>query len=101
MLNQHGHRPRSRSRSPNRRGSNDWRTSHAGPSSSPSRRTYGSTNSSSFAPSKRYAPVYVLDVRKLYVKLMQTNVDGIMEIAKSQFFKLTDEDGWCAGNEAA
>lgn len=60
---------------------------------------YGS--SSSLASSKRYAPVYVLDVRKLFVKLMQTDVDGISEIAKSQFFKLTDEDGWCAGNEAA
>jgi hypothetical protein len=31
---------------------------------------------------------------------MQTaNVDGVADIAR--FFKLTDENGWCAGNEAA
>jgi len=53
-------------------------------------------------PSARqsYAPVYVLDVRQLYIKLMQaTNVDGVPDIAR--FFKLTDDEGWCAGNESA
>lgn len=34
------------------------------------------------------------------MKLMQVvNVDGVADIAR--FFKLTDEEGWCAGNESA
>ncbi len=74
------YRNRSRSRSPDRA----------------DRRHSASTSSSS----QSYAPVYVLDVRQLYVKLMQvTKVDGVFDIAR--FFKLTDEDGWCAGNESA
>lgn len=90
------YRNRSRSRSPDRA---DRR--HSASSSSSSRYLHDQRDSE-VPPSTRqsYAPVYVLDVRQLYVKLMQvTKVDGVPDIAR--FFKLTDEEGWCAGNESA
>lgn len=50
--------------------------------------------------SRRYAPVYVVDVQMLYTRLFSTEVDSdsIPRIARR--LHLTQEVDWCAGNEA-
>ncbi|KAF8631641.1 hypothetical protein AX17_005043 [Amanita inopinata Kibby_2008] len=52
--------------------------------------------------SRTYAPVYVVDMKELYVKMMQTvsGAESVVQIA--QRFSMRDEgkDEWCAGNEA-
>jgi len=89
------HRNRSRSRSPSRQRESHWRDSSI--STSASSQYY---RESPVAVRQSYAPVYVLDVRELYLKLMQArNVRGVADIAR--ILKVTDEEGWCAGNEAA
>ena len=45
-----------------------------------------------------YAPVYVVDVRRLYMRLMQVNSERLIEVISA--FGLEGADGWCAGNEA-
>lgn len=88
-------RSRSRSMSPGRHRDSHWR--HGSTSTSVSSQ-YQTDSPATVRQS--YAPVYVLDVRELYVKLMQArNVRGAADIAR--LLKLTDEEGWCAGNEAA
>ena len=56
--------------------------------------------SSTTQPSTRetYAPVYVVDVRQLYMRLMQTNSERLVEIISA--FGLGNPDELCAGNEA-
>ena len=69
--------------------------------SSPSRYHQGSSSrmSSTVYYNKRtYAPVYVVDVRQLYMRLMQVNSERLIEIISA--FGLGSGDGWCAGNEA-
>ena len=84
-------RQNSRSRSP-RRNSMSY--------SSPSRQHNSSSRMSSAAYSSRqsYAPVYVVDVRQLYMRLMQTTSERLTEIIYA--FGLGKADEWCAGNEA-
>jgi hypothetical protein len=55
---------------------------------------------SSIAYSRRqtYAPVYIVDMRQLYMRLMQTNSDRLVEIISA--FGLGKANEWCAGNEA-
>lgn len=68
--------------------------------SSPSRQHNSSSRMSSTANFKRrtYAPVYLVDVRQLYMRLMQVNSERLIEIIST--FGLGSADGWCAGNEA-
>ena len=83
-------RPNSRSRSP-----------HRNPMSysSPSRHNYSSQMSSTaYFSQQTYAPVYLVDVRQLYMRLMQVNSERLVEILPT--FGLGSADGWCAGNEA-
>ena len=88
------HWNRSRSRSPGRQRDSHWRHSSISTSAS------SQYHKDSPVARQSYAPVYVLDVLELYIKLMQdTNVRCIADVAR--FLKLTDEEGWCAGNEAA
>ena len=47
---------------------------------------------------RTYAPVYVVDVRQLYMRLMQVNSERLIETISA--FGLGSADGWCAGNEA-
>lgn len=47
---------------------------------------------------RSYAPVYIVDVRQLYMRLMQVNSERLVEIVST--FGLGSADGWCAGNEA-
>lgn len=51
--------------------------------------------------SKTYAPVYLVDVKEMYCRMMETgsNADDIASIARR--IGLSQENGWCAGNEAA
>ncbi len=99
----HRHQPRSRSRSPERGQSNQGRRqdySRYSASSSTSRYTANSGDIATPSSREHFAPVYVLDVRELYVKLMQmNNADGVADIAR--LFQMTEEKGWCAGNESA
>lgn len=83
---QRQHRPRSRSRSPHRRSSESSYKSQRRDPPSPRRRTY--------------APIYIVDVQELYVKLMQTQVGSESVNAMSRQFGQSDVGEWCAGNEA-
>lgn len=47
---------------------------------------------------RTYTPVYVVDVRQLYMKLMQVNSERLIEIISA--FGMGGADEWCAGNEA-
>jgi len=84
-------RPNSRSRSP-RRNSMSY--------SSPSRQHNSSSRISSTAyfSQRTYAPVYVVDVRQLYMRLMQVTSERLIEVISA--FGLGSADEWCAGNEA-
>lgn len=68
--------------------------------SSPSRHHNSSSRMSSsvYFSQRTYAPVYVVDVRQLYMRLMQMNSERLIEIISA--FGLGSADGWCAGNEA-
>ncbi|PFH49636.1 hypothetical protein AMATHDRAFT_194582 [Amanita thiersii Skay4041] len=98
-------RPRSRSRSPKR----GIKPDSDGPStssrherrlSSPSRSRWGSGSSGSSGSA--HPPVYVIDVKLLYSKMMQSDYGGESVVRMAQRFRQRDEgkDGWCAGNEA-
>ena len=56
-------------------------------------------SSTAYFGQRTYAPVYVVDVRRLYMRLMQVNSERLIEIISA--FGLGSADGWCAGNEAA
>ncbi|KAJ3509525.1 hypothetical protein NLJ89_g5177 [Agrocybe chaxingu] len=108
---------RSRSRSPSRRSSHDQSrytpSSYSAGSKYPSSTTASSYTATSLSynsgtanisntptPARQsYPPVYVLDVRELFARLMISQFEwGVVEMART--FRMTDEDGWCAGNEA-
>ncbi|KAF8803995.1 hypothetical protein BYT27DRAFT_7194724 [Phlegmacium glaucopus] len=88
-------RPNSRSRSPPHRNSTTYSSPPGQHNSSSSR-----MSSTRYLSSSRhtYAPVYVVDVRQLYMRLMQTNSGRLTEIISA--FRLGNADEWCAGNEA-
>jgi hypothetical protein len=65
--------------------------------SSPSRQRTSSSRTVYFSQ-RTYAPVYVVDVRQLYMRLMQVNSERLIEIISA--FGLGSADEWCAGNEA-
>lgn len=59
------------------------------------------SSNTTYSPStsrQAYAPVYVVDVRQLYMRLMLTTSDRLSEIVSA--FGLGNADEWCAGNEA-
>ena len=68
--------------------------------SSPSRQYNSSSRTSStvYFSQRTYAPVYVVDVRQLYMRLMQVKSERLIEIISA--FGLGSADEWCAGNEA-
>jgi len=85
-------RPRPRSRSPRR--SSDAASSsydrHDRPESTPDD-----------SDLRCGAPVYVVDVKQLYVSLMQTEVASENVANISERLELSVNLGWCAGNESA
>ncbi|KAF8906976.1 hypothetical protein CPB84DRAFT_1769105 [Gymnopilus junonius] len=61
--------------------------------------TYISSFSRSVTGARQYDPVFVLDVKQLFVKLMET--DQIKDVVDVGYrFGLTDSDWYCAGDEA-
>ncbi|KAF8203864.1 hypothetical protein BJ912DRAFT_941248 [Pholiota molesta] len=83
------HNSRSRSRSPSRRNHQDYNS------------RYPSSHQDQYNTRRPppYAPVYVLDIHQLYVKLMQAQ-DAQLVVDIARRLELPVEDGWCAGNEA-
>lgn len=111
--NQRQYQSRSRSRSPSRpRISNESWTSASSsrydhPRRSPPRSqdSYGGTRHDQHdhvgvRRPEAFAPVYVVDVRQLYRKLMQTDVGAESVVVMSRRLGLTNDQGCCAGNEA-
>ena len=49
-----------------------------------------------------YAPVYIVEVKQLYIKmmLMENGGGSIVEMAQRFNMREEDNDKWCAGNEA-
>ncbi|TFK38439.1 hypothetical protein BDQ12DRAFT_683668 [Crucibulum laeve] len=94
--NQRRNRPRSRSRSPRRyEGHSSRRASYS------SRRSPHLTYSEDHRPrAQTYAPVYVVDVKLLYRRLMQTDDFAETTVNIARALDIADEPGWCAGNEA-
>ena len=88
-------RPRPRSRSPRRSGDDT--------SASRSSSSYDRHDRRGSSPDhvQRSAPVYVVDVKQLYVSLMQTEVASENVAKISERLELSANLGWCAGNEAA
>lgn len=50
---------------------------------------------------RTYAPVYIVDVKQLYVNLMrmENGSESIVQIAQRFNIRAEDDNGWCAGNE--
>ncbi|KAF8063358.1 hypothetical protein FPV67DRAFT_239018 [Lyophyllum atratum] len=97
-------RPRTRSRSPNRSYDRHSYPSNSGPMShgNSSRRTSPHRHAgTSGCPRRRaYAPVYIVDIKQQFIKLMQTASSSENVTKISQYLGLSDVDGWCAGNES-
>ncbi|KAF5375926.1 hypothetical protein D9615_008258 [Tricholomella constricta] len=95
-------RPRSRSRSPprtyGRQALPRSRTQSYG--RSPPRAYSGTSGTSAEPPRGAHAPVYVVDIKQQFMKLMQTatSSENVTEISK--YLGLSSAEGWCAGNES-
>lgn len=48
-----------------------------------------------------YAPVYIVDIQKLYARLMETDFSSSTIAGIAEYLGLSDTHGWCAGNESA